>query len=176
MLGPNTTIRLISREDAAVVAAHRVRDAQAFAPWEPEQPADFYTVEGQLERIEQLIEGYRNGTTWPGVVVADGVVAGQVTVGSIFRQPFLRKASVGYWIGSVFQNQGQASRAMALVLKVMADELGLHRAEASTRVENLASQKALRRNDFRVCGVAHEHIFLDGAWRDGILWERTLGS
>ncbi|MFV2022886.1 GNAT family N-acetyltransferase, partial [Micromonospora sp. LOL_023] len=120
--------------------------------------------------------GHLSGTTWPGVVLADGTVAGQVTVGTILRQPFLRKASVGYWIGSVFQNEGHASRAVTQVLAVMAGELGLHRAEASTRLENLASQKALRRNGFRPYGVAREHILLDGAWRDGILWELILGS
>lgn len=169
-----TTIRLIATEDAEAIAAHRIRDVEAFTPWEPAQPASFYTTEGQIERIEQLLEGYRNGTTWPGVVLADDVVVGQVTVGPILRQTFLRKGSVGYWIGSVFQNQGHASRAVGLVLRVMAGELGLHRAEASTRLENVPSQKALRRNGFTPIGVAHAHIFLDGDWRDGILWERTL--
>jgi ribosomal-protein-alanine N-acetyltransferase len=175
MPNEKTAIRLIGTGDAAAIAAHRIRDAEAFTPWEPAQPASFYTTEGQIERIEQLLEGHRNGTTWPGVVLADDVVIGQVTV-TILRQPFLRKGSVGYWIGSVFQNQGHASRAVGLVLRMMTDELGLHRAEASTRLENLPSQKALRRNGFTPFGMAHAHIFLDGDWRDGILWERTLES
>jgi len=169
-----TTIRLVDTADAATIAAHRVRDATAFRPWEPAQPNAFYTTAGQVERIEQLLQGYRDGTAWPGVVLGDDIVIGQVTVGTIMRQPFLRKGSLGYWIGSVFQNHGHASRAVDLVLRVMADELGLHRAEASTRLENLPSQKVLRRNGFTPMGVAHEHIFLDGAWRDGILWERRL--
>src|SRR5262245_54057694 len=137
-----TSIRLISTGDAEAIAAHRIRDVEAFTPWEPAQPASFYTTEGQIERIERLLEDHRNGTAWPGVVLADDVVIGQVTVGSIMRQPFLRKGSIGYWIGSVFQNQGHASRAVSLILRMMADKLGLHRAEASTRLENLASQKA----------------------------------
>jgi len=169
-----TTIRLIGAQDAAAIAAHRRRDERAFAPWEPARPASFFTVEGQIERTEELLEGHRTGTTWPGVVLADGVVIGQIIVSAILRQPFLRKATVGYWIGSTFQNQGHASRALGLVLQVMTDELGLHRAEAATRLENLASQKALRRNGFTPYGIAHEQTFLDGAWRDGILWERTL--
>jgi len=176
MTGQTTTIRLIDILDAAAITAHLVRDADAFSPWEPEQLPSFYTVAGQVERIEQLLATCRNGSNWPGVVLADGVVAGQITVSNILRQPFLRKASVGYWIGSVFQGQGHASRAVALVLKVMVDELGLHRAEASTRIENLASQKALRRNGFRPYGLAHENIFLEGGWQDSIMWERILGS
>lgn len=168
-----TAIRLIDVEDAAAIAAHRIRDAKAFAPWEPAQPDSFFTAEGQVARIEQLLEGYHAGATWPAVILADGVVAGQVTLGTILRQPHLRTASVGYWIGSVFHNQGHATRAVGEILKVMAGE-GLHRAEAFTRFENLASQTVLRRNGFRPHGVAQDHIFLDGAWHDVILWEQIL--
>ncbi|MFV2022972.1 hypothetical protein [Micromonospora sp. LOL_023] len=59
MSGQQTTIRLIDVDDAAAIVEHRIRDAKAFAPWEPEQPESFYTVEGQRARIEQMLEGYR---------------------------------------------------------------------------------------------------------------------
>jgi [ribosomal protein S5]-alanine N-acetyltransferase len=61
-----------------------------------------------------------------------------------------------------------------LALRVMADELGLHRAEAHTQVENLASHGVLRRNGFVSYGIAHGHIFIQGAWHDEIFWERIL--
>ncbi len=78
----NTTrIRLIEPADAAPIAAHRVRDVEAFRPWEPAQPADFFTPAGQAERIDRLLAGYRAGSVWPGVVLADDQVIGQVTVG-----------------------------------------------------------------------------------------------
>ncbi|MFF4579969.1 GNAT family N-acetyltransferase [Streptomyces sp. NPDC001389] len=172
----STRIRLIEPQDAVPIAAHRARDVEAFRPWEPAQPDDFFTPEGQAERIERLLAGYRAGTVWPGVVLADGRVIGQVTVGGVLSQPHLRRGSVGYWIASVAQNQGHAGRAVGLVLHVMADELGLHRAEASTRLENLPSQQVLRRNGFSPYGVAHSSILLDGRWRDGLLWERLLGG
>ncbi|MFI6375781.1 GNAT family N-acetyltransferase [Streptomyces sp. NPDC050546] len=172
----STRIRLIEPTDAALIAAHRMRDIEAFRPWEPAQPADFFTPEGQAERIERLLAGYQAGVVWPGVVLADDQVIGQVTVGGILPQPHLRRGSVGYWITSGAQNQGHARRAVGLVLRVMADELGLHRAEASTSLENLPSQRVLRRNAFSPYGVAHSSIFLDGRWRDGLLWERILGD
>ncbi|MEV0840655.1 GNAT family protein [Actinocatenispora sera] len=172
----STRIRLIEPADAAAIAAHRARDAEAFRPWEPARPADFFTSQGQAERIDGLLAGYRAGTAWPGVVLADGQVVGQVTVGGILAQPHLRRGSVGYWIGSVAQNHGHAGRAVGLLLRVMADELGLHRAEASTNLENLPSQRVLRRNGFHPYGVAHAAILLDGRWRDGLLWERILGD
>ncbi len=59
------------------------------------------------------------------------------------------------------QNRGHAGNAAGLALPVMPEELGLHRAEASTNLENLPSQRMLRRNGFTPYGVAHAAIFLD---------------
>jgi ribosomal-protein-alanine N-acetyltransferase len=172
----STEIRLIESADAAPIAAHRVRDLEAFRPWEPALPLDSFTPEGLAERIDNLLAGYRAGTVWPGVVLADDQVIGQVTVSGILPQVYLRRGSVGYWIASVAQNQGHAGRAVGLVLRVMTDELGLHRAEASTNLENVPSQRVLRRNGFSAYGVAHSSILLNGRWQDGLLWERILGD
>jgi ribosomal-protein-alanine N-acetyltransferase len=56
----------------------------------------------------------------------------------------------------------------------MRDELQLHHAEAHTQLDNLASQAVLRRNGFSAFGVAPAHIYIDGAWRDDLLWQRAL--
>ena len=102
-------------------------------------------------------------------------IIGQVTVGTIFRNPF-HKGFVGYWVATPFQGQGHASRALGLMLRVMTEELGLYRAEAHTQLENLASQRVLRNNGFAPWGVAHSHSYINGAWRDAIFWERGLAD
>lgn len=146
---------------------------KAFERWEPEQPGEFYTAEGQLRRIERMLEKHNNGERWPGVILADGVVIGQITVSTIIRGSF-QKGHIGYWVGTEFQGKGHATRAVDLTIKVMADELGLRRAEAETQLENLPSQRVLRRNGFTPYGIAHSHIFVNGEWRDEVLWERLL--
>jgi ribosomal-protein-alanine N-acetyltransferase len=168
-------IRLVRVDDAEPLAAHLARDRAAFAQWEPAQPEEYYTSEGQSSRIKRLLGNHGQGQTWPGVVLLDGLVIGQVTAGSIIRGPF-RKGSVGYWIASTHQNRGHAKRAVALLLKMMSGELRLHRAEASTQLENHPSQRVLRANSFSPCGIAHSHIFVNGGWRDGVLWELTLAD
>ncbi|MFF8911264.1 hypothetical protein [Streptomyces olivaceoviridis] len=60
-MSDSTRIRLTEPADAGQIAAHRVRDFEAFRPWEPDQPAGFFTPEGQAERIERLLAGYRSG-------------------------------------------------------------------------------------------------------------------
>ncbi|HYJ70762.1 MAG TPA: GNAT family protein [Nocardioidaceae bacterium] len=173
MTPPTTEIRLIDPDDADALTVHRVRDAEAFVQWEPAQPDDFFTLEGQRRRIDQLLTDHSDGSRWPGAVLADGEVIGQMTVSTIIRGPF-RKGFLGYWIATTHHGKGHASRAVGLVLRVMADDLGLHRAEAHTQVDNLPSQVALGKNGFRSWGIAHDHIYMQGAWRDEIFWERTL--
>jgi [ribosomal protein S5]-alanine N-acetyltransferase len=173
MTVPNTELRLIETGDAEALAVHRSRDADAFGRWEPAQPDDFPTVEGQRRRIDELLADHRRGDRWPGAVLSDGMIIGQVTVSTISRGPF-RKGFLGYWIATTHQGNGHATRAVGLALRVMAHDLELHRAEAHTQVDNLASHAVLRNNGFRSWGIAHDHIYLQGEWRDEIFWERTL--
>jgi len=173
MTSQTTAIRLIEVGDAEQIAAHLARDVDDFARWEPAQPKEYYTTAGQESRIDRLLNGYRNGDRWPGVVLADNAVIGQVTISTILRGPF-QKGYLGYWVAVPFQRQGHASRAVSLALQVMVSELGLHRAEAHTQMENLPSHQVLRKNGFSTFGTAHSHIFINGAWRDGVLWERSL--
>jgi ribosomal-protein-alanine N-acetyltransferase len=170
---PRTSIRLIEPDDAKALAVHLARDAEAFARWDPERPPEFYTPAGQRSRIEGILKRHDNGEVWPGVVLADDVVIGRVTVQNILRRAW-RKAELGYWIASPHQREGHATRAVSLAVQLMTTELELHRAEAFTDMDNLGSQHVLRNNGFVPCGVARSHIFTAGMWRDDIWWERLL--
>jgi ribosomal-protein-alanine N-acetyltransferase len=164
---------LIDPADAPALAGHLARDAAAFARYEPPRTPSFFTAEGQRERIAALLSSQRAGDAWPGVVLADAAVIGQITVQSIVRSAF-RKASIGYWIATTHQGSGHATRAVGLALEYMSSVLGLHRAEASTQLDNLASQHVLRANGFTPFGVAHAEFYALGAWHDQIRWERLL--
>ncbi len=170
-----TSIRLIESTDASVIADHLARDEEASSRWDPKRPPEFYTTKGQIERIELLLGQYLSGQSWPGVIVSDGAVIGQITISGILRGPF-QKGYLGYWVASPFQNMGHASRAVTMVLRVMSEDLGLHRAEASTQIDNFASHKVLRNNGFGTWGTAHSHIYIAEEWRDSLFWERTLSK
>ena len=170
---PDTSIRLAEPGDAEALAAHLSRDAKDFGRWDPVWPDEYYTAAGQRSRIERMLRRHDEGTSWPAVVVAGGVVIGQVTVQNILRRAWL-KGEIGYWIGSPHQGQGHATRAVGLAVEVMTGQLGLHRAEAYTQMDNLGSQHVLRNNGFVPFGIARSHMFTAGSWRDDILWERLL--
>jgi [ribosomal protein S5]-alanine N-acetyltransferase len=168
-----TDIRLITTDDAEVITEHLRRDREAKARWDPAFPPDYYTLDGQRRRIERMLGRYRSGESWPGVILAGQSVIGQITVQEILQRAW-RKASIGYWVGTPQQGQGHATRAVGLVARLMARDLGLHRAEAWTQIENTASQNVLRKNRFLPIGIARSHIFTVGAWHDEIMWERLL--
>ena len=173
MGSPVTGIRLIAISDAGAITEHIRRDRETNGRWEPAYPPDYFTPDGQRRRIERMLARYRDGESWPGVIVAGQTVIGQVTVQEILQRAW-RKASIGYWVGTPHQGRGHATRAVNLVVRLMTRDLGLHRAEAVTQVENTASQNVLRKNRFRPIGIAHSRIFTVGAWRDEIMWERLL--
>ncbi|MEV7405357.1 GNAT family protein [Streptomyces sp. NPDC091267] len=168
-----TLIRLIEPSDGPALAGLHSRDKEAYARWLPARPAEFYTPEGQASVIESLLASHDTGLAWPGVVVSDGAVIGQVSISSILRGPF-QKGFLGYWVSSLHQGLGHTSRAVGLALRVAEDELHLHRLEAHTQLANLASQAVLRKHGFSSWGIAHDHFYADGAWHDEVFWERKL--
>jgi len=105
MTTPRTSIRLIELDDAEALAAHLGRDAEAFARWDPERAPECYTPAEQRSSIEGMLMQHHNGELWPGVVLADDVVIGQVTAQNILRRAW-RKAELGYWIAYPYQGQG----------------------------------------------------------------------
>ncbi len=70
----------------------------------------------------------------------------------------LRKASVGYRLLQRYWGKGIASETLGLMVKYLLEETDVKIITASTMVENQASAKVLKKNDFRC--VAH------GVWEN----------
>jgi ribosomal-protein-alanine N-acetyltransferase len=49
----------------------------------------------------------------------------------------------------------------------------MHRLEAGTLVDNVASQRVLEKNGFERIGLARAYLRIAGAWRDHILFQRV---
>jgi ribosomal-protein-alanine N-acetyltransferase len=100
------------------------------------------------------------------------LVTGRVALNNIVMAAF-RSASVGYWVDAEHTRRGLATRA---VEHACADafRLGLHRVEAGTVVENVASQTVLQRCGFAQFGTAPRYLFIAGTWRDHHLFQRIL--
>jgi [ribosomal protein S5]-alanine N-acetyltransferase len=144
--------------------ALRLANRAFLAPFDPRRDESFFTIEGQLA---WLAAG--NG---PRFAIVEAVaIAGVLSLSGISRGP-LQSAIVGYWVDRERNGRGLASRAVSAAIEVAFGELALHRLEAGTLLNNIASQRVLEHNRFRRIGVARKYLLLDGAWRDHLLFER----
>jgi [ribosomal protein S5]-alanine N-acetyltransferase len=56
------------------------------------------------------------------------------------------------------------------------EELGLHRVQAATLLDNVRSQRVLERNGFVRFGVAPTYLNISGRWQDHALYRVVKGS
>jgi ribosomal-protein-alanine N-acetyltransferase len=165
--------RLIAVDDAPALA-ELVNESRGFlAPWEPIRPESFFTVAGQREVIEGLLDRRFLGLTSPHVVLTPtGEVAGRITLDGITRGAF-QSCGMGYWVAERHNGQGLATLAVAEMVRRAFDDLGLHRVEAGTLVHNARSQRVLEKNGFERYGLAPQLVHIDGRWQDHVMFQRV---
>jgi len=171
--GPTVTVRLVRPDDAPALAALLVRSRTALAPWDPLRPESFFTEPGQRRGITEALRVHAGGSSYPGVVLVDGEPAGRVNLNNLVRGAF-ESADLGYWVDVVHQGRGVATAAVGALLAVAFGELGLHRVQAGTLVENHPSRRVLAKNGFSEIGFAPRYIRIAGRWQDHVLHQRLV--
>ncbi|MFN8081164.1 MAG: GNAT family protein [Kineosporiaceae bacterium] len=165
-------IRPLHPDDAPRLAELLIRSEAFMAPFEPEHGPDWFTVAGQATAIERSLAQQELGQAVAQVILSEtGEVAGRINLNTIVRGPF-QSCSMGYWLDERHTGRGLASRAVAAMLRLAFTELGLHRVEAGTLVNNIASQKVLQRNEFERFGLAPSYLRIAGRWQDHLLFQR----
>ena len=162
----------MSPPDDAPVLAHLLRLNRDFlAPWEPVRGSDYFTEAGQRIAIQDALREHEQGRNLPFVIVdrAAGVV-GRITLNGIVRGAF-QSCSVGYWVSEAVGGRGVATAALRQTISVAFGELGLHRIQGETLLDNVASQKVLERNGFVRIGIAPTYLKIAGRWQDCILYQ-----
>jgi len=172
VLPPGYEIRALTGDDAPALAAAYSRNREHLEPWDPRRDEEFFTEAGQRKDADAKLEAARLGLVDPWLLWHDGAVAGRVNLNNIVRGVF-QNASVGYWVDHHHTGRGLATAAVSFALR-RAVEMGLHRVEAGTLVDNVASQAVLRRCGFEQYGAAADYLFIAGAWQDHLLFQRIL--
>jgi [ribosomal protein S5]-alanine N-acetyltransferase len=175
-LTDDVVLRPVTSADAAALARAYVRNWEHLAPWEPVRDKEFFTEVGQAALLATQEEERRRGryARW---ALADraGEIVGSVALSSIVLGPF-RNADLGYWIDGRLTRRGLTSAAVDVVCGLAADRLGLHRIQAGTCLDNLASQRVLAKCGFEPFGVAPRYLHIAGRWRDHRLFQRILND
>jgi ribosomal-protein-alanine N-acetyltransferase len=161
--------------DASTWSRIRIRERSYLENWEPTAPGSWEERNGVLAWPSQwsaLRSLARRGQTLPFMILVDGVLAGQVTVGNVLRGS-LRSAWVGYWVDSEVTGGGVATAATAMVVDHCFRHAGLHRIEATVRPENAPSVRVLTKLGFREEGLFRRYLDVAGGWRDHICFAMT---
>jgi [ribosomal protein S5]-alanine N-acetyltransferase len=164
-------IRPLVPADAGELAALYRTNRAFLAPFEPTRDEDYFTAEGQLERIEQAVAAAAEGREWRFVILDGDAIAGTIGLTHVARGA-LQCANVGYLVDRSRNGRGLATAALADIVAFAFGECGLHRLEAGTLVDNLASQRVLEKNGFERFGLARRLLLIAGEWRDHVLFER----
>ncbi|MEW1903129.1 MULTISPECIES: GNAT family protein [unclassified Streptomyces] len=169
MTAEGPRVRPAAPDDAPALARAVTRNRAYMKPWEPYRAERYYTVEGQAERLAD------GGVRWFAVEEdGDGYeIVGVATLSGIVLGP-LRSASLGYWIDPHRAGRGLATALVAEACRAAREELGLHRIEAGTLLDNHASQRVLAKGGFTRIGTAPGFLHIDGEWRDHHLFQRLL--
>jgi ribosomal-protein-alanine N-acetyltransferase len=165
-------LRPLEAGDAALLARLYASQRAFLAPFDPPRPDSFYTLEGQRLELELLERERANDRLYRFLIEPDGKPAGAISVSRITRGPF-QNAGLGYWVAQELNGRGVATEAIGRVREWGFAKAGLHRLEAATLVDNIGSQVALRRNWFLEIGCSPSYLYINGAWRDHLLFART---
>ncbi|MDQ1215805.1 GNAT family N-acetyltransferase [Microbacterium arborescens] len=172
-LHDDVVLRSLRTEDAAALAeAYRV-NFEHLAPFEPLRPADLTTEAGQRTEIAALIASREAGTALPLVLAHGSRIVGRVTLSGITRGAF-QSGNLGYWIDQSYAGRGLMTAAVNEISRLATNELQLHRIQAGTLVDNVASQTVLRRCGFVEFGLAPEYLLIAGRWQDHRLFQKIL--
>ena len=164
------SIRPLRPDDADELALLYAANREFLAPFEPERPPEFFSGEFQRERLErQLADG-----THPFAILDGDAIAGTINLFHIVRES-LQSGTIGYWIDRARNGRGLATQAVEDVVAYAFGELALHRVEAATLVDNVASQRVLEKAGFERIGLARGFLCINGAWQDFLLFQRIAG-
>jgi [ribosomal protein S5]-alanine N-acetyltransferase len=159
-------------EDAEALASLYAAQREFLAPFDPVRPDGFYTVAGQRLELEQAVAHSHADLRHRFVIVADGRIVGTLGISNIVRGQF-QSANLGYFVAEEVNRRGVATHAVGLAVERAFTALGLHRLEAGTLVDNVASQRVLEKNGFERIGLAPNYLRIAGDWRDHVLFQRV---
>ena len=94
------------------------------------------------------------------------------TVGDVvaFLTPNGRTAEIGYTLDASARGRGYATEAAAAMIDHLVDITGVHRIEASTHPDNVASNRVLERLGFTLEGVKRESYWVEDIVTDDAIW------
>lgn len=113
-----------------------------------------------LDKIKRGLMDYENHTTCAIVYKPENRIVGTISLkGKMNKKNFSDYYEIGYGINKNYWNLGIVTNSINLFLKTMKNNQNITKFMAETDVENIGSQKVLRKNDFRKIRTKGNSLF-----------------
>lgn len=174
--GDGLTIRCPQMSDHQEWRALRLSSREFLTPYEPRWTDIELAAKSFADRVRRNRRDASYGVEFSFLIFEHGkkapVMVGGMTLSNIRRRA-AQNVTLGYWMGVNHAGKGIMTRAVALILPFVFDNLGLHRVEAACLPDNTASRRVLISNGFREIGIAEHYLQINGQWRDHLLFGLT---
>lgn len=162
--------------DYAEWAELRARSRNHLTPWEPTWSPDDLSRGMYRRRLRVYAKDVREDIAYPYFIFdnATGTLVGGMTLSNV-RRGSAQSAALGYWMGAPYAGRGYMQEAVKTILPVAFGTLHLHRVEAATMVNNVASIRVLEACGFEQEGLARSYLKINGRWEDHMLYARVAG-
>lgn len=173
--GMNIKIHALIPSDAEEVLEFHLRNRKFLRPFEPSRDEKFYTLESQKRTLVENYKQFLNGNVVNFGIYKNNKLIGKIKISNIVMGSF-KNAFIGYSMDEKEQSKGYMKESVKLVMKYAFEELELHRIEATTLIDNEKSQRVLSSCGFKELGISEKHLYINGEWRDQMVFYKVKNS
>ncbi len=173
--GQHIDLEPLSAQHPQDVTQYMLRNSSFFKEYSPTWPADYLSESYWQRKIWASSQDWQNDSAYRFVIKLSQEIVGHINLTQTFRGPF-QNTFLGYALDQDFQGRGFMKEAVGLITDFAFDKLNLHRIQANTLVDNIASQKVLLANNFHEEGLAKNYLEINGRWQDHKMYARLNES
>lgn len=175
LYGKRITLKILNVDSTEDMLNYYTKNKEHLKSYEPTRDDSFYSIEAQRQIIAENYKQFLNGLGACFGIYASSKLIGKVQLSNVVYGVF-KSGIVGYSIDTEFQGKGYMKEALSLLIKYAFEEMGLHRIEASTLVDNIKSQRVLKGCGFQELGLNKNYLYINGKWRDHITFYKIINE
>lgn len=161
--GERVGMRRLSIDDIPELSSLLADSVDFHRPW-VSYPSSRQALLGYLDRMNRA-----GGLLYAVSRMADNRLVGLISLNRVVHDAW-STCECGCCVGAEFSGHGYLTEAMALLVRHVFSDLGLHRVEALVDERNTASQRMLTAVGFRPEGVARGAVRSESGWLDQVRW------
>lgn len=150
----------LQQADAIKLYEFEFENRDYFETTVPSRGDDYYNIESFKFRLESLIDEQSKGqSNFYLIKNENGLILGRINLVDIDKS--LRLGHIGYRVGKAYSGKGIANKALKLLLRTI-NRVDIKQILAKTTTNNIASQKVLEKNGFKLIETRDEEFEKNG--------------